>query len=244
MGARDTTTTRDHVTANRGAERRRPTIRRIALTSVAYPRSAVMRIHRRQSAHPVFLAALNAAYSSKPDDVAILALREVVARHPKAASVALQTAAEIARGRDEFDTDRTHRLLDAALSGGAVRPMAEDRRERFTQEQRLGHMTLEDAFDYLAELCPEIRPLADRARACAAGAVTSPPGTWSHEASSILARTGAAEPLLASALALSAIAAYLEAVERADAIAINRSWFALPGKVLILSTTFCVPSSS
>jgi hypothetical protein len=197
-----------------------------------------VRKRARQNAHPVFLAAWNAAHSAAPDSVVITGLRELVDRHPDSARAAWQVSAELTRDLDQFEFDRMRRLLTAAINDGPVEPIPDSRRDLFAREEQLGHLSLRDAFSYLAELCPALQGLAECANVAAAAGTASDLRSASNRTGSTLALSDATDPLLASVLAQSIVVAYLRAVERADADVLRRSYFALPAKTLILSTTF------
>jgi hypothetical protein len=66
------------------------------------------------------------------------------------------------RAQEDFVGNRAWRLLDAAARGGPVKPLAEEERDRLEQIRGLLESTVDDGFELLAELQPELQNVADR----------------------------------------------------------------------------------
>lgn len=122
-----------------------------------------MRPRRREEdrrGNVVLRATIRAAVSTDTDQEAVSHLREVVAKDRREAD----SAWRILQGSDlRYDMDRARRLLGAALTGREVEPPPADRLDLFDQEERLGRMPLDQAFDLLAQRRPGLREIATRA---------------------------------------------------------------------------------
>ncbi len=181
-------------------------------------------------------AALRAAYSNVSDEQAAWQLRDIVASNTASLRAALRLFAE---PRDRFDMDRAYRLLDAAMNGGPVQPIPEERRELFQREESLGRMPLADAFTFLADHEPRLRE-------CATASEANLGASQSHERRrkmtvwEVLGVDGHGDPLCKTELARSIAVQYLGIVDGSRSGDSSLSYFALPGKVGVLSTRFTV----
>jgi hypothetical protein len=101
-------------------------------------------------------AAVKAAQSPEGDSAAQTKLAGIIRDSPRAAQHALKM---LRHSRDQFDSDRAYRLLEAALSGLPVQPIAPPDRELFAQEESLGRQPMSDAFARLKLVSPGLGEL-------------------------------------------------------------------------------------
>jgi hypothetical protein len=101
----------------------------------------------------ISLAAKRHAASAIDDETAERLLRGEVSDRGEPARAAIK---DFGDPRDNFLYDRAYRLLTAAVDGGAVRPIDTTVRDLFLTEERLGRLSLEDAFAELALTEPRL----------------------------------------------------------------------------------------
>lgn len=111
---------------------------------------------RMESEHRPRWAARDLAFSRLPDEEACLRLRQLVGDDPEAVRRAAKRA-EIKRS--DYISDRTFRLLSAVAENKPVRPIDPALAGLFGEEEAIGRLPLQQAFDYLAELEPALRAL-------------------------------------------------------------------------------------
>jgi len=108
---------------------------------------------RSERVSPAQRAARKLAYSSQDDETAKLALAELLEVD---ANVLREATIDLARRRDDYIDDRAYRLLSAAAAGTQVQPIPPERQELFAEEEAIGRMPIEQAFQRLAELEPRL----------------------------------------------------------------------------------------
>lgn len=108
---------------------------------------------RSERISPVQRAARKLAYISQDDETAKLALAELLEAD---SDVVKEATIDLAQRRDDYIDDRAYRLLSAAAAGTAVLPIPPERRELFAEEEAIGRMPIEQAFQRLAELEPRL----------------------------------------------------------------------------------------
>jgi hypothetical protein len=118
-------------------------------------------IARSERTTPVLRVARKAAYSSLDDEAAKAMIRE---RLDVEAPV-VEEALTHFRRRDDYIDDRTYRLLAAAAADTRVAPIPADRTELFRQEESIGKMPMEQAFQRLAEIEPGLLDLKSQVEA-------------------------------------------------------------------------------
>jgi hypothetical protein len=125
-------------------------------------------------------ASLSMARSELSDKEAVVQLRKAMESNK---SVEERAVERLGRRRDTYVGDRAFRLADAAARDVEVQPLAAGRRELFNKERELGSMGLEDAFEWLVRIVPELDGLRRSVREAA-------PGEWLtprlHEARELL----------------------------------------------------------
>jgi hypothetical protein len=129
---------------------------RRALEAVRRLRSYLLVEPELKKALPVLAPAYRVALSDLPDEAAKLELVAVVRAHPEASQVALRRTGLPEAG---YLTDRQHRLIKAAVTGMPVEPIEAERSAEFAAEAHLGRIPIDQAFDQLEALVPD---LADR----------------------------------------------------------------------------------
>ncbi|HTZ63399.1 MAG TPA: hypothetical protein VMB51_04790 [Solirubrobacteraceae bacterium] len=108
---------------------------------------------RAERISPTRHAAIELAYSSLGDEAAKVALGDRL----KADSQVLKEATiDLARRRDDYIQDRAYRLLSAAAAGTAVQSIPPERQELFAEEEAIGRIPIEQAFERLAEIEPRL----------------------------------------------------------------------------------------
>ncbi|MGZ4201105.1 MAG: hypothetical protein ACXVRH_03490 [Thermoleophilaceae bacterium] len=112
---------------------------------------------------------------------------------------------ELGRKRESFIDDRAYRLLSAAMTGSAVRPIDPAMADLFRREEQLGRMPLKEAFEQLAALQPRLRDAKETSELVGYGA-------------------GDADPLLRSDLAASVVSLYGKAM-RGFPVDVERPYF-------------------
>lgn len=106
------------------------------------------------------IEAEKAAYSSLDDSQAKALLAErlsALAERPSADSI--DAAQAILSRRSEYVSNRAYRLLSAIADDTPVVPMPQHLEQLFAQEEALGRMPLDRAFQHLAEMEPRLRDL-------------------------------------------------------------------------------------
>jgi hypothetical protein len=162
-------------------------------------------------------AAIRLAHSDLDDEAACAQLRESTRGQPHGIRSALSV---FGSSRDEFDSDRAYRLLQAVVSGGEVLPMTPRLRERFEGEARLGRMPMSEAVGFLRELQPALPDLRS-VSAISLNAVLGP-------------RAEHSDMLVCSQLALSIATQYLAIVNgRRDLGSTDTAYFAVPRKIVV-----------
>jgi hypothetical protein len=116
---------------------------------------------RSERTMPVTRAAHKEAYSSLDDESAKARLRERLEAEPEVVEEALTHFLR----RDDYIDDRAYRLLAAAAAGTTVAPIPADRAELFRQEESIGRMPMEQAFERLAEIEPGLLDLKSQIEA-------------------------------------------------------------------------------
>jgi hypothetical protein len=103
-------------------------------------------------------------HSQLTDIEAVERMRPIVLDSPKAAKAARAHVTE-ARNNGGYIADRGYRVLTAAIAGTPPAPIAPQNVELFERERELGLTPLEDAFEQLAAIVPELRELKEHATA-------------------------------------------------------------------------------
>jgi hypothetical protein len=112
-------------------------------------------IARSERTMPVTRAAHKEAYSPLDDEAAKASLCErLEAEREVTGPEVVQEALTHFRQRDEYIDDRAYRLLAAAATDTAVAPTPLERADLFAQEEEIGRMPMEQAFERLAEIEP------------------------------------------------------------------------------------------
>jgi hypothetical protein len=111
---------------------------------------------RMESEHHPRWAARDLAFSRLSDEEACLQLRQLAGHDLEAVRRAAKRA-EIKRS--DYISDRTFRLLSAVADNKPVRPIEPALAGLFGEEEAIGRLPLQRAFDYLAELEPALREL-------------------------------------------------------------------------------------
>lgn len=119
-------------------------------------------MERSERVSPAQRAARELAYSSLDDEAAKDALAE---RLKADAEVLKEATIHLARRRDDYINDRAYRLLSAAAVDTAVQPIPPERQELFAEEEAIGRMPIEQAFQSLSELEPCLIDVKRRAEA-------------------------------------------------------------------------------
>lgn len=99
-------------------------------------------------------------YSSLTDREAARRLEDLVRRHPRAAEITKSRARREMTQNPGYVTDRSWRLLNAAMTRTAPAPVPPERADVYEQESTLGRRPLRDAFASLAAAEPELAKLA------------------------------------------------------------------------------------
>lgn len=99
------------------------------------------------------------AGSDLNDETACQALRKQLSSDEEPARLAIEKLGKL---RDNYLDDRAYRLLTAAVEGTPVRPIDPAVRDLFQAEARLGRMSLNDAFEYLASIEPRLHEVIRR----------------------------------------------------------------------------------
>lgn len=106
---------------------------------------------RSERIGPTLRAAMKAAYSPLGDEAARMELASRLASDPE---ILREATLDLSDHRRDYARDRAYRLLSAAVAGTPVEPTPPERRELFAEEEVLGRMPIEQAFEQLAELQP------------------------------------------------------------------------------------------
>jgi len=117
---------------------------------------------RSERISPAQRAARQTAHSSLNDEDAKLALRD---RLDADSSVLTEATIDLARRRDDYIADRAYRLLSAATSDTPVQPIPPERQALFAEEEAIGRMPIEQAFQRLAGLEPRLLDVRGEAEA-------------------------------------------------------------------------------
>ncbi len=116
---------------------------------------------RSERISPAQRAAREAAYGPVDDEAAKVALG---GRIGDEAEVLKEAAIHLAKRRDDYIGDRAYRLLSAAAAGTVVQSIPPERQELFTEEEAIGRMPIEQAFQRLAEIEPRLLDVERQAR--------------------------------------------------------------------------------
>lgn len=116
---------------------------------------------RSERTMPVLRAAHKAAYSSLDDESAKANLGEHLEAEPEVVEEALTHFLR----RDDYIDDRAYRLLAAAAADTTVAPTPPERTDLFAQEEEIGKMPMEQAFERLAEIEPGLLDLKSQIEA-------------------------------------------------------------------------------
>lgn len=119
------------------------------------------RIARSERTMPVTRAARKEAYSPLDDESAKVSLCERLEAEPE---IVEETLTHFGR-RDDYINDRAYRLLAAAATDTAVAPTPPERAKLFAQEEEIGRMPMEQAFERLAEIEPGLLDLKSQIEA-------------------------------------------------------------------------------
>lgn len=119
-------------------------------------------IARSERTAPVTRAAHKAAFSSLDDEAAKTKLGEQLKAEPHVA----EALAHFHRP-DDYIGDRAYRLLAAAAADTPMEPIPPARAELFAQEESIGRMPIEQAFQKLAAIEPGLLGLQGQAEAVA-----------------------------------------------------------------------------
>jgi hypothetical protein len=107
--------------------------------------------------------------SELSDEEAANRLREVVASDPMGAKTTLRLVERMCTSSvPNYETDRAHRILVAAIQGTKPEPVRPEHAELFERERELGWMSLEQAFERLNAAVPELDAVRSRAEELAA----------------------------------------------------------------------------
>jgi hypothetical protein len=119
-------------------------------------------MERAERRMPVLRAARDAAYSSLDDEQA----QARVAQSLDADASVIEDALELLERQRSYCyiEDRAYRLLAAAAAGTAVAPIQPEHAELFAEEESIGRMPIERAFQRLAEIEPQLLELEQQAR--------------------------------------------------------------------------------
>ena len=119
-------------------------------------------MERSKRVSPSQRAARELAYSSLNDEAAKTALAE---RLSADAGVLKEATIDLARRRSDYIDDRAYRLLSAAAAGTAVQPIPPECQELFAEEEAIGRMPIEQAFQHLSGLEPRLIDVKRQAQA-------------------------------------------------------------------------------
>lgn len=125
-------------------------------------------------------ASISVARSDLSDQEAVARLRNLMESNKAVGERAIE---RLGRQRDTYVRDRAFRLAEAAARDVEVQALAADQRELFDKERELGSMALEDAFEWLVSIVPELDELRRSVREAAPGEWLSP---RLHEARELL----------------------------------------------------------
>ncbi len=123
------------------------------------------RIARSERTMPVTGAAHKAAFSPLDDETVKAKLREDLDADPEIVeeAVALEEAVAHFHRLDDYIGDRSYRLLSAVAAGTAVASVPPERAELFAQEESIGRVPIEQAFQRLAKIEPGLLNLKSQA---------------------------------------------------------------------------------
>jgi hypothetical protein len=121
---------------------------------------------RSERTMPVTRAARKEAYSSLDDEATKARLSERLEAEPEVTGPEVVEEALIHFGqRDDYIDDRAYRLLAAAAASTTVAPSPPERADLFAQEEEIGRMPMEQAFERLAEIEPGLLDLKSQVEA-------------------------------------------------------------------------------
>jgi hypothetical protein len=103
--------------------------------------------------HAMIDACRSAARSDFTDQCAVEELRDTLRYNNVYAE---QVVNALGQKRYSYVDDRAFRLAEAALSGNAVQAMYSGQRRLFEEEEKLGRMPIEAAFEWLVRIVPEL----------------------------------------------------------------------------------------
>ena len=158
-------------------------------------------------------AVLRAAHSQLSDDDAVESIRVVVASDDAGAKATLRYLGDL-RDRDlDYMTDRTVRLLVAAIEGTAPAPIESHFAQLFERERMLGWRPLEKAFTQLASEVPELSGVADAYASARAHDSPDRSELQSRLFELVGPRAARDDALLRSTLALQIVLRYVKVLE-------------------------------
>jgi hypothetical protein len=138
----------------------------------ASPRyQAVAEAHERTA--PFESAAQGLAYSTLSDEEACARLREWIGAVDEVVQEAVESSA---RSRRSYAYDRAYRLLSAAADSAPVQPVDPACAALFREEENVGRLPLDQAFDLLAAREPKLAEL--RAEAASQATTQRPDARW------------------------------------------------------------------
>jgi hypothetical protein len=149
--------------------------------------------------------------------------------------------------RGDFEGDRRYRLLAAVAAKSEVEPMPPWRASLFSEEQQLGSLPMDQAFQKLAQIEPRLLDIERRAKLPDVRLEENHglPKSINRDLHPLVG--GGAErdnELLRSNLATSLVHQHLQALLDPSAIRVDVSYWAAPRKVMIVSGTFRRPRES
>lgn len=135
--------------------------KRIQARVEAMPSVQAMK-ERQERVAPVRRAVYGVAQRAIEDAAAMRELEEKLAG--KEAEVVELLTDRSFMVRDDFESDRRYRLLAAVASRSEVEPMPPWRASLFSEEQELGSLPMDQAFQKLAEVEPRLLDIQQRVK--------------------------------------------------------------------------------
>jgi hypothetical protein len=167
-------------------------------------------MERAERTAPVIRVGRNVAYGSLDDEK----VKAMLCERPEAEPKVVDEALTHFRWRDDYIGDCTYHLLAAAASATTVASILPERAELFMQEESIGPVPIEHAFQRLAEIEPRLLDVKQEAHALDAGKDAQGCGLPKHLRQSLggLVGGGASSDheLLHTSLATSIVYQYLE----------------------------------
>jgi hypothetical protein len=195
---------------------------------------------RSERIAPVQRAAWKAAYGAPDDASARVALRDRLQAGP---DILAEATIDLSRRRDDYIHDRAYRLLSAAAADTAVQPIAPERQVLFAEEESIGRIPIEQAFQRLAELQPRLLDVKRAAEIGDPGADAEERGLPKHLRQMLHGLVGAGSSgdhdLIRTNLATSIVHQYWEQLRgRPRAGDPQTAYFDSPTKQIVTSVAF------